>query len=176
MQLLKQADLSSNPTDVPVWLQDYVDGLVANGYTYHDIGMIWGDRLISTRGIFADNVNAGNLRAVSRNIIFMTDGIMNPNLDAYDSYGIEKLDNRVAPQGSSYNDLVARHTARFLAACQEAKAMGVTVWVIAFNTQLTDELKQCSSDGRAYLSNNTDELRQTFKFIASKVADLRLGQ
>ena len=54
--------------------------------------------------------------------------------------------------------------------------MGVTVWVIAFNTQLTDELKQCSSDGRAYLSNNTDELRQTFKFIASKVADLRLGQ
>jgi hypothetical protein len=36
-------------------------------------------------------------------------------------------------------------------------------------------LRNCASSGRAYTSNNTDELRNTFKFIASQVADLRLG-
>src|SRR5690606_13936921 len=36
-------------------------GFVPNGYTYHDIGMIWGARLISPRGIFqADNETAPN--------------------------------------------------------------------------------------------------------------------
>ena len=136
--------------------------------------MIWGGRLSSSRGIFASNVNKDN-KAVSRHLIFMTDGKMEPYIYGYNAYGIEVLSNRIAPQNSSTATVTARHNARFLAACEAVKSQGTTVWVIAFGTTLTADLKTCSSDGRAYQSDDTDELKQTFKFIASQVANLRLG-
>lgn len=174
MKLFTEVALSSDPNDVPQWLDDYLTGLVATGNTYHDIGMIWGGRLASPRGIFAANVNRDN-KAVSRHLIYMTDGKLEPNIGRYNAYGVEELSNRIAPQGSNTSTVTARHTARFLAACEAVKAQGLTVWVIAFGTTLTDDLKTCSSDGRAYKSDDTDELKKTFKFIASQVANLRLG-
>ena len=174
MMLFTEVALSDDPDDVPVWLDNYLTGLVAKGNTYHDIGMIWGGRLSSSRGIFASNVNKDN-KAVSRHLIFMTDGKMEPYIYGYNAYGIEVLSNRIAPQNSSTATVTARHNARFLAACEAVKSQGTTVWVIAFGTTLTADLKTCSSDGRAYQSDDTDELKQTFKFIASQVANLRLG-
>ena len=94
----------------------------------------------------------------------------------YNAYGIENISNRVAPKGSSTSTVTSRHNARFLAACELVKAQGTTIWVIAFGTSLTNNMKTCSSSGRAYQSNDTDELKKTFKFIASQVANLRLGQ
>ena len=175
MQLFREVELSDDPEDIPEWLETYVTNLVPRGNTYHDIGMIWGGRLASSRGIFADNVNEGDNRSVSRHVIFMTDGDMDPDIYGYNAYGIESLDNRVAPSGSGDATVKARHTARFRAACEQVKAQGMTLWVIAFGTGLTNDLRSCASDGRAYRSNNTTELRNTFKFIASQVADLRLG-
>lgn len=175
MKLFREVELSDDPEDVPVWLNSYVTSLVARGYTYHDVGMIWGGRLMSPRGIFADNVNEGDNRAVSRHLVFMTDGIMQPNLNAYSAYGIESLDNRIGPRFSDVNEITARHNARFLAACEAVKAQGTTIWVVAFGTTITDELQECASDGRAYYSGDAEELSRTFSFIASRVADLRLG-
>jgi hypothetical protein len=59
--------------------------------------------------------------------------------------------------------------------CDAIKAQGTTIWVIAFGTSMTTQLQNCASDGRAYYSSNTTALRNTFKFIAAQVADLRLG-
>jgi hypothetical protein len=54
-------------------------------------------------------------------------------------------------------------------------ALGTTMWVVAFGTSMTTSLRNCASDGRAYYSSNTEALRNTFKYIAAQVADLRLG-
>src|SRR3546814_17497184 len=61
---------------------DYVDDLEAKGFTYHDVGMAWGARLISPTGLFAsDNAKAEQHdRTISRHILFMTAGEMNTQI------------------------------------------------------------------------------------------------
>lgn len=175
MQLLTEVDMTGNATDVPVWLDNYLNGLVASGGTYHDIGMIWGGRLSSPRGIFAENVNRDNV-AVSRHLIFMSDGQMEPYISAYNAYGIEALSNRIAPLNSSTAIVSERHTARFRAACEAVKAEGITIWVVAFDTTLSSNMKACSSDGRAFYAADTAALQQQFRYIAAQVGNLRLSQ
>ncbi|MDD3799169.1 MAG: pilus assembly protein TadG-related protein [Novosphingobium sp.] len=176
MMLLRTVDLSDNPDDVPTWLDTYLNNLRAEGNTYHDLGMIWGGRLTSPTGLFADNVNldADKLN-VSHHIIFMTDGQMQPTTSGYSAYGIENLDNRISPRNYE-STITARHNARFAAMCSAIRAQGTTIWVIAFGTSMTTELQNCASSGRAYYSSNTEALRSTFKYIAAQVADLRLGK
>lgn len=170
----KTADMSS--TTVPTWLETFITGLNPTGGTYHDIGMIWGGRLSSQRGINKTNVNAGNLNSVSRHIIFMTDGQMDPGKSVYSSYGVERFDNRVAPPGTTSTQLQSYHNGRFLAACRAAKAEGYMVWVIGFGTTVSDEMMECSSDRRAYESSDTNTLKTRFRYIATQIADLRLSQ
>lgn len=175
MKQFQTVDIA-DPATVPGWLETYLNTLTANGGTYHDIGMIWGARLASPSGIMASNVNAGNSHSISRHIIFLTDGEMAPETNFYSSYGLEWYDNRVAPANTSRTDLIPWHNSRFIAACNAAKAEDYTVWVIGFGTAVTDQMRACASGGRAYASTNTTELRNTFRFIAGEVADLRLNQ
>ena len=168
---------TSSPNTVPTWLENYVNTLVANGNTYHDIGMLWGARLANPNGIMAANVNEGNLPSISRHIIMLTDGLMAPNIDVYNAYGLEDIDNRVAPDGtpnSGTTSLTTNHNARFLTACATAKAMGYTIWFIGFGQALTTQMQSCASSGRAYFAGDTNALNDTFRQIASQVADLRL--
>lgn len=174
MKLLTEVELSADPTDVPAWLNTYLANLTPTGNTYHDIGMIWGGRLSNPRGIFADNVNKDD-KSVSRHLIFMSDGQLEPNISGYNAYGIETLSNRIAPFNSNLTTVTARHAARFRAACEAVKAQGITVWVVAFGTTLNSDMTACASDGRAYYASDTAALKQHFKFIASQVANLRLG-
>lgn len=166
-------------TTVPSWLDTYLNNLVAVGGTYHDIGMIWGARLASTRGMFAENVLDGDRNSVSRHVIFMTDGVMEPSSGSYNAYGIEDIDHRIAPSGSGSgaNSVLSNyHTNRFLAACQKAKEEGYTIWVISFGTAITTAMKTCSSGERAYFASNTTELKNAFRYIAGQVADLRINK
>lgn len=174
MRIYEEVDLT--PNTVPEWLNDYLDDLTAVGGTYHDIGMIWGGRLASPNGIFATTVNDEPDRSVSRHIIFMTDGEMAPETEYYSAYGLEKYDNRVAPRYTSRTGLIPYHNARFVAACNAIKDEGYTVWVIGFGSSLTQQMKDCATGHRAFYSNDSDELRATFRYIASQVADLRLGE
>lgn len=174
MRLFEEVDLA--PNTIPAWLDTYLNNLTPVGGTYHDIGMIWGGRLASPNGIFADVVNDEPDRSISRHIIFMTDGEMAPEIDFYSAYGMERYDNRVAPRYTSRGDLPAWHNTRFVAACQAIKDEGYTVWVIGFGSSLTSEMRACATGHRAFFSNNSDELRATFRYIASQVADLRLNE
>ena len=175
LRVFEEVDLT-DPLTVPIWLNTYLNGLIARGGTYHDLGMIWGGRVGSPQGINEVNVNADDLPSVSRHIIFMTDGDMAPETELYSAYGLERYDNRVAPAGTTRTALIAYHNSRFLAACRAAKAEGYTIWVVAFGTALSQNLRDCSSADRAYLANNTVELTAAFRFIAAQVADLRLNQ
>lgn len=173
---------TANKTTVPSWIETYLASLYAWGGTYHDIGMIWGARLASTSGIMSANVNEGSLTSVSRHIIFLTDGEMAPNCNGlYSAYGHEYLDNRVMPAfgstGSSCNTALATyHNGRYLAACQRAKTSGYTIWVIGFGQALSTEMTACAagSGGQAMFAGSTADLQNTFRLIASRIADLRL--
>jgi Flp pilus assembly protein TadG len=159
-------------------LSTYLDTLTPAGNTYHDIGMIWGLRLMSPTGLFAsENALTPSGKQIVRHLIFMTDGETMTDIVDYDAYGLAALDRRRTnvsslPTNSATNDLVE---ARLTALCESAKSRNITVWVIAFGTSLTSMLEDCASEGSAFEADNSVELNTTFSEIASKIANLRLN-
>lgn len=148
------------------------NGFRPYGGTYHDIGMIWGGRMLSTTGIFAaDNADAQN---TNRNIVFLTDGAMAPNFIVAGAYGFERLDHRITSSNST-TTLTARHNARFAAVCENLPD-NVNVWVVAFSATLTTELTDCADPGRAFTVGNTADLQDRFREIAGRIAGLRLNK
>lgn len=146
----------------------------AQGGTYHDIGMIWGTRLISPTGLFANDTAAHPGRqAPNRYIVFMTDGEMSPSEQSYTMYGIEDLDARIS--GGSGN-LTNYHNKRFVAVCSAAKERGITVFVVGFGQTLNNELIACASQGQAYYARDNAALTTAFQSIARQVALLRISK
>ena len=157
-------------------LRAFVDQLQPTGSTYHDIGMIWGARLISSQGIFgADNPETHNSMPVSKHIIFMTDGVIQPNTSTYSSYGVEVMDQRIS--GQSYpGDLASRHEHRFKMACQSAKGMNASIWVVAFASTPSAALYDCaSSTTQVAVANDRDKLIEKFTEIGKNIGSLRLS-
>lgn len=160
-------------------LKTYLDGLTVSGNTYHDIGFLWGARLISSTGLFAsENSTAPNGSDISRHIIFMTDGETDTDITNYDAYGLSALDRRRTdtaslPTNPGQNTIVEN---RLKALCAAAKKKNMTVWVIAFGVSLNDMMNTCASPGRAYEAKNADQLKQTFAKIASQIAQLRVAK
>lgn len=147
----------------------------AMGYTYHDAGMIWGARFISPTGPFKDDTAPWpNRNPPNRNIVFMTDGDMNPSRYVYGLYGYEQLDQRVS--GGDFNSLESRHNSRFAAACEAAKARNITIWVVAYAQSMTTQLQACASPGKSFYAADDTALRNAFKTIASQIAELRLSK
>lgn len=146
------------------------------GGTYHDVGMIWGVRLLSPKGLFKADTSAWPGRpAPKRVIVFFTDGAMAPSEDAYSLYGVEKLDRRVT--GGDTDDRVMYHNKRFLAACQKAKDMGIDVWTVAIAKDPDTNLQACASSNAQALNTTTGSgLSDAFKKIAQQVAMLRMSK
>lgn len=158
-------------------LATYVNGLVAVGGTYHDIGMIWGGRLISPGGIFGStNPSTYGSMPVTRHVIFLTDGAMAPNNDTYTSYGLELLDQRVTGSATAANQL-ANHKQRFLMTCNAIKSMNVSIWVIGFAQALDSSLTTCASNtNQAVTSGSQSDLITKFVEIGKNIGSLRLTQ
>ncbi len=156
-------------------LDTYLTSLEPFGATYHDIGMIWGARLISPTGLFASE-NQDVAGAVSgRHIIFLTDGQTEPYDLAYGAYGVEGLDvRRWAPGGAV--SLAETVEARFGVACEEVKKRNVSVWVIAFGTTLNQSMLDCAGDGRYFEVGNAADLNSAFASIARSIGDLRVSK
>ena len=154
-----------------------VDTLVTgDGATYHDIGMIWGTRMLANTGIFASrNPDLYNQVKVSRTIILMTDGVMQPFVDAYSAYGVHRFALRT---NNSTNDgnLATTHATRFNLMCSKAKELGADIWVVAIVSSMTNSLRDCATNSsQAMLVGNTTELTNAFKRISDKVGNLRIG-
>jgi len=166
----------------------YADNLGGGGYTYHDIGLIWGGRLSSPDGLFQANVNIkpNNGGSVARHLIFMTDGQMCPFNTAYSSYGVEYHDRRVTTNGGStlfcdnagndaaYATYSGLHAARFRAVCDAIKAKGIRIWVIVFASATTTDLTYCASTNSAFTASNSTQLNSAFQEIAKQVGELRM--
>ena len=157
-------------------MQNYVNALNPIGGTYHDIGMIWGTRMLSSGGIFADSPDNYNGMPVSRHIIFLTDGQLAPNCNSYSSYGVEQNDMRVTGGGSCPNQY-DRHLQRFRMVCNAAKSMNISIWVIALGTTLSQDMIDCASNAnQASTIANRDALIARFQQIGSQIGALRLTQ
>ncbi|MFD1036209.1 pilus assembly protein [Sphingomonas hankookensis] len=155
----------------------YVNSLTPGGFTHHDIGFLWGTRLLSPTGLFAsENAVAANGGDISRHLIFMTDGTTDTKIVSYDAYGLSAIDQRRTngmPTDADQNTIVAN---RLSALCTVAKRKNITVWVIAFGTTLDAMLSNCASDGRSFQANNAAQLNQTFSNIAAQIAKLRVAR
>ena len=157
-------------------LLNYVNALTPIGGTYHDIGMIWGARMLSSGGIFADSPDTYAGMPVARHIIFLTDGQLAPNCNSYSSYGVEQNDMRVTGAGSCPNQY-DRHLQRFRMICNAAKSMNISIWVIALGTTLSQDMIDCASNANQ-ASTNADRasLIARFQQIGSQIGALRLTQ
>ena len=154
-------------------LDSYLDTLVPFGATYHDIGMIWGGRLLSPTGLFASANQPRAGRELSRHMIWLTDGQTEPFDLAYGAYGIDGLDQRRwSPKGKE--TLTSTIEKRFGVACEQVKNRNITVWVIAFGTTLNPIMEQCAGVGRSFQASNADELNEAFMEIAGAMSELRI--
>jgi Flp pilus assembly protein TadG len=152
------------------------------GYTNHDLGITWGLRYISGTGMFAaqnpdtwdataDGTN--NPVPVRRHIVFLTDGDMTSDDSNYSAYGIKSARRRL----SGGTDEEAKHRARFLNACNRARAMNVTVWVIALDTPAgAAEVKDCATDANHFFVSNGSDLATVFQLIGKGIGKLRLTE
>lgn len=168
----------------------YVDSLRASGNTYHDIGLLWGARLLSPTGIFAsENAYTPQGGEIQRNMIFMTDGDACTNaLGNYQTYGLAWYDRRqtdpaVVPTDgctegvSNPGTLTQQVNARSAALCTAIKNKNITLWVVYFGTAgstLATQMKNCATTDRFFQATNAAALQTTFAKIANQISQLRL--
>lgn len=144
--------------------------------------MVWGIRLLSPDGMFADeNATAPNNRPISRHIVFMTDGDMSANTGNLSFQGYEWTMQRVGGNctgsvSTCDSALTDRHNNRFLQLCDRAKAKNITIWVVGFGTSLNTQLTTCATPGKAYQAANAAQLNDNFQSIARQISKLRLSQ
>lgn len=163
--------------------RNYVDGLVTGGNTYHDIGLIWGARLLSSTGLFAsENATTPSGGAIQRHLIFMTDGDTNTGTTNLAAYGLSWWDRRQTSSSSAPTSTLLNSTvdARTQALCTAIKNKNITLWVIAYGTDINSaskaNLQTCASTGRYYAASTTTDLVSQFQSIASEISQLRLTQ
>ena len=163
----------------------YTANLHPHGGTYHDTGMIWGLRMLSPQGIFANDTAKWTGHAdPKRVIVFLTDGAMSPDTRSYGMYGTEYFDSRISGNGPNMTSGTAGtlkdyHNARFLAECQKAQEKNVQVWVVAVGQSLTTQLQSCVGTAhpeRAIPVNSTTDLQKAFASIATAISMLRVSQ
>lgn len=147
-----------------------VTGLVG-GYTNHDLGITWGMRFLSSTGMFAtENPETRDGMRVDKHLVFMTDGEMTADSNNYSSFGIPARRNRMNGSGT----LIEKHQARFLNACNRARQMGMTVWVIALDASSTDISACASGDDHYFEASDSESLEDAFDRIGKEIGKLRL--
>lgn len=169
----------------PSAFDTYVDSLTPSGNTYHDIGLLWGARLMSPTGIFSsENHYTPQGGEIERHMIFMTDGDPCTGVGNYTAYGVAWFDRRqtdstVAPTDgcTTTGTLTAQVNARTAALCTAIKNKNITLWVITFGTLSSDTVTRmtaCATPGRYFNATNEATIQATFKSIADQISALRL--
>lgn len=153
----------------------YVDALRPEGNTYHDIGMIWGGRLLSPTGLFArENADVPG-RPTSRHMVFLTDGYTVTTSASLTTYGIEAVDKRRWTLTSPVS-LTQTVESRFSFACEQVKNRNITVWVISFGDPrgANPIMEACAGADRYFVADDAEELEEAFATIAKRMGELRV--
>ena len=107
---------------------------------------------------------------VDKHLVFLTDGEMTADSNNYSAFGIPARRDRLTGSGG----LVAKHQARFLNACNRARQMGMTVWVIALDASSTDISACASGEDHYFEANDAAGLEDAFDTIGKEIGKLRL--
>lgn len=159
----------------------YMSGLVTGGNTYHDIGLLWGARLMAPDGIFK-SVTSDTNAWVERHMIFMTDGDTSANGGDYSAHGVNWWDRRQNDGTSAPSDtfIEANINARTQALCRWVRNENITLWVVSFGAGVSTDtkaaLQACATPDRYFEATNTAGLVTDFKKIANSISALRLTQ
>ena len=159
----------------------YMASLQTGGNTYHDIGLLWGARLMAPEGIFSSITNDTDTW-VERHMIFMTDGDTSVSNTNYAAHGIHWWDRRQSDTSSAPSSdwLEANVDARAQAICKWVRDNNITLWVVAFGAGISEgtreNLEDCASPGRYFEADDTAGLITQFKEIANTISALRLTQ
>jgi len=160
--------------------KNYIDRIKLVDGTVHDSGFIWGMHLLSGQGMFgSENPDYFDGNLVSRNLVFMTDGDLNPAEDRYAYSGYNQTDGRLAPRSTSDSGMKPVNNRRLRILCQNAKEQGITVWVVVIKDGVSQDadLKACATSTAHFKTADTaDELVASFTQIASSIGGLRLTQ
>lgn len=169
--------------------EDYVDSLEPGSNTYHDIGLIWGARLMSPTGLFkSENEFTSQGGEIERHLIFMTDGDACTSKSNYQAYGVARLDRRQTDPALDPDDgcsadsdnggaLTKQVDARTDAICTAIKNKNITLWVITFGgvaNKTVTRMTACATSGRYFHATNAATLQASFKSIADQISALRL--
>lgn len=163
-------------------LTSYINGLVAEGNTLHDVGMYWGLVMISPQAPFPNESeylapgHTGSKRDVKKYIVFMTDGALQPPT-GYAAWGKEGWEKRIHSDNNSMDE----HRRRFQMLCEAAKQQNVNISTVAFGDAMgtTDEraLKGCATTSdQYYAAANSADLIAVFQAIANNIGYLRLSE
>lgn len=164
-------------------VDDAVLGLIANGNTNISEGTMWAWRVISPTLPFAEG-RAYNDPENRKVLVVMTDGDnfltskTQHNKSVYAAYGYGSQDRLgTTYTQSSYTTAINTKT---LAACGNARAAGITVYTVAFGTEISTTglnlLKQCaSSKDHAFIAVDETALIQAFQTIGREIAKLRVS-
>ncbi|BBF70944.1 hypothetical protein sphantq_00739 [Sphingobium sp. AntQ-1] len=161
--------------------ESYVNTLYPNGNTYHDIGLLWGARLMSPTGLFeSENAFTPTGGEIERHLVFMTDGDTVTSNQGYTAHGIGWWDRRQTRSnaGPSSNVLTSVVNERTKALCSAIKSKNITLWVISFGSGVSSGaqalLQSCASPNRFYVAANSATLISNFQQIADEISQLRL--
>jgi Flp pilus assembly protein TadG len=162
-------------------IRNYIDRIQTVSGTLHDAGFAWGLHLVSGEGMFAaDNPDRFNTAVVSRHIVFMTDGEMNPGEERYVFSGFNQQDGRLAPRATSNAQMIGIENRRLRILCEAAKAQKITVWVVAITDSTTTDytdLRECASaPGNFKTAATSTELINSFTTIAQSIGGLRISR
>lgn len=161
--------------------KDYLNNLIVDGNTYHDIGLLWGARLASPEGLFKATV-AQPSKKIERHMIFMTDGDTTTYPYDMSAYGTAWWDRRQTPDDTvpTSDTLDSVVDERTKAICTAIKNKNITLWVIAFGKTVSENTKTrltaCASPGRYFAAADTALLLERFKAMAADISQLRLTQ
>ncbi|MFN3451238.1 MAG: pilus assembly protein TadG-related protein [Sphingorhabdus sp.] len=164
----------------PTEFRNYVNSLTIDGNTYHDIGLLWGARIMSPTGIFAA-LNAPTNMTIERHMVFMTDGETNVVSDDYSAYGVHWYDRRQTPTGTAptNSQLNSMTDARTAALCTAIKNKNINLWVVSYgnvDSATNDRLELCATPGKFFEATSVASLVTNFKQIAAEISALRLTQ
>ncbi|MFC7396926.1 pilus assembly protein TadG-related protein [Chelatococcus sp. GCM10030263] len=184
-------------------IETKINQMVADGTTNLVEGFMWGWRTISPNAPFTDGqpYQTRNNRKV---IIFMTDGMnvwstaKQVNEDARDNHDKSQyspfgyyISNRLTANDeriSNATEAAEAMDAKTLEACTNAKAAGILVYTVGFDTgsDITEQgrqlLKDCASPDPsgtqklAYIATNSGDIIKVFNDIAHQLGALRLAQ
>jgi Flp pilus assembly protein TadG len=174
-------------TNTPATLISSINSMRPVGGTNITEGAAWGFRVLSPTDPFPGTPYSS---ATSKVLIVMTDGEntiypgSNMNYDQYYSAYGYPWNGRLGTVTSNATTLAGVMNTRLSAVCNNAKALGITIYTIGVDTADTTSpaatqtlLTNCATQpSYAYFPNTTTDLSNAFEAIAKQLAALRLAR